>query len=122
MEKIEFSSTFLLPQSPGTYIARLSNAVGKDELLNEIEIHLNFPAYFGGNWDALEECLTDLSWIEEKKVVLIHEGMPALRDEDLSTYLEVLSNALEHWRARPERCMRVIFPKNAEIRILEILK
>ena len=25
---------------------------------------MNFPEWFGGNWDAFEDCLTDLSWSE----------------------------------------------------------
>ena len=38
----------------------------KTELLGELSQAMKFPDYFGNNWDALEECLNDLSWLAAK--------------------------------------------------------
>lgn len=70
----------------------------KEALLEAIGNALGFPEYYGANWDALEECLTDLSW---------HEGplQLALRhadtlDEDLrDTLLDIFQEAARHWAA-----------------------
>lgn len=69
----------------------------KQDLLNGIYWTLGFP-YFGFNWDALNDCLGNLDWIEKEKVVLVHEELPRLPDNDLRTYLEILESAIEAWR------------------------
>jgi hypothetical protein len=33
----------------------------KDQFLKEAAARLQFPDYFGANWDAFEDCLTDMS-------------------------------------------------------------
>ncbi|KAG0172355.1 hypothetical protein DFQ28_009855, partial [Apophysomyces sp. BC1034] len=38
-----------------------SSATTKDKILDIIARSLNFPAYFGKNWDALYDCLTDFT-------------------------------------------------------------
>jgi len=47
------------------------NVRSKADLLSAIAKALNFPEYFGHNWDALDECLRDLEWLSAKGYVLI---------------------------------------------------
>lgn len=41
-----------------------------ETLYNELEATLQLPSYFGRNWNALDECLTDFSWISDKKIII----------------------------------------------------
>ncbi len=69
-------------------------------LLNEFARALDFPDYFGHNWDALEECLADLEWLPAKGyIVLITDAAQVLPDDEdeYETLLEVLSDAGEAW-------------------------
>ena len=61
------------------YVARIPPSLNTRERLFDALIHeLQLPAYFGENWDALSECLRDLSWIESKRVVILHTDLPPL--------------------------------------------
>jgi len=69
---------------------------------------------FGNNWDSLEECLCDLSWLgAEGKVVLVHEHVPLGSDEQRKLYADILRNAQLNGRTP----LRVVLPKSAESRI-----
>ena len=39
-------------------------------------LEFNFPSYFGKNWDALYDCLTDLRWLKEKNILIVHDDLP----------------------------------------------
>lgn len=78
----------------------LSAARGKDDLLARFAQALKLPAYFDRNWDALDECLSDLEWLDAPGWLLVIAGASqfAHRDEEsLSTTLEVLQGAAEYW-------------------------
>ncbi|MDP1767773.1 MAG: barstar family protein [Nitrospirota bacterium] len=71
-----------------------------DGLLREWARALDFPDYFGHNWDALEECLADLEWLPAKGyILLITDAAQVLPDDDeeYATLLEVLRDAGEAW-------------------------
>lgn len=40
-------------------------------LLDEMAAALQFPATFGGNWDALADCLADLQWLGGPGLVVL---------------------------------------------------
>jgi RNAse (barnase) inhibitor barstar len=79
----------------------LSAGVGSEtELLDALANALRFPDYFGGNWDALNECINDLSWLPPGDVVLRHVDLPLVDDRaSLSIYLSILRDAVESWDA-----------------------
>ena len=69
-------------------------------LLTEFARALDFPDYFGHNWDALEECLADLEWLPAKGyTLLITDSAHVLPDdeEEYETFLEILRDAGEAW-------------------------
>lgn len=84
-----------------TVIRVPSKARGKEKVLNILSQKLRFPRYFGHNWDALAECLSDLSWFGDvKQVTIVHEGLPfSPAGDQLAIYLAVLSHAVAVRRA-----------------------
>ena len=73
----------------------------KQTILDEFETHIPLPDYFGGNWDALEECLTDPGVLGKKKgCLLIIHGADLVAESSPEEYEELLDILLEtsrHW-------------------------
>ncbi len=68
-------------------------------LLDALSVELRFPDYFGRNWNALDECIRDLSWLPPGDVALIHKDLPlADSGASLSIYLCILHDALQNWK------------------------
>ncbi|HEY4245130.1 MAG TPA: barstar family protein [Kofleriaceae bacterium] len=82
----------------------------KKALLRALSRRLSFPDYFGFNFDALYECLGDLSWLPAGSVFIVHEALPRLDRATLDTYLSVLASAVRKWRGSAERELIVVFP------------
>ncbi len=64
----------------------------KKALLDHLAAELAFPAYFGGNWDAAMDCLTDLevnSLVLVADCALIEQSSPAL----LADFRDVMDSA-----------------------------
>ncbi|MFI7491414.1 barstar family protein [Micromonospora echinaurantiaca] len=61
---------------------------------------LLFPGYFGWNWDALSDCLRDLSWLPADGYLIVVENAPRLLSSsagDQHTLFRILSKAVHHW-------------------------
>ena len=67
-------------------------------LIQAIASALQFPDWFGGNWDALEDCLSDLSWRKADGHVLLLENAAA--GDELGILVDVLRSCAEFWSGR----------------------
>ena len=73
----------------------------KDAFLERLAKALDFPAWFGHNWDALADCLGDLSWLQADGYLILLEhgdGFRASHGEDFATALQIFEAAAEAWR------------------------
>ncbi len=79
-------------------IAEYSSA---EAVLFQLGSALNFPIWYGSNFDALFDCLTDPDWEPAKGHVLLISGISRLRTtdpDDFATLLEVFQAAAEAHR------------------------
>lgn len=102
-------------QDAGAIIARIPRGIrSKEKLLTILADKLRLPGYFGGNWDALEDCLRDLTWLPAgRPVLLVHEDLPfGAGGENRGIYMAILREAAQHWAARSERTFRIVIPES----------
>jgi hypothetical protein len=86
-------------------------------VFDEFAAALQFPCYFGENWDAFDECLTDLEWLPAEGYVLLvtHSAhlLEAEAPDQLATLFRILERAGQEWSqsagsARPPRAFHVL--------------
>lgn len=69
-------------------------------MLAAIGSALECPDWFGQNWDAHTDCLTDLGWSQAPRYVLVFSGtgnFASLAPDDFDTLMEILSQASTSW-------------------------
>jgi hypothetical protein len=94
LQKAAKSHGFAYFHIDGTNIGR------KEQLLNHVALALHFPKSFGNNWDALEECLTDLEWVEADGYVIYYDhidGLLAAHPDQFETFVEIVRDAVASW-------------------------
>jgi RNAse (barnase) inhibitor barstar len=113
LPQAEAAGVVQLPQEGAAPIAAAAESLGflcaevelaavqdKEGLLTALAEALAFPAWFGENWDALEDCLTDMSWSNAEGYVLILRHADRLHGQaegDFLTALRILADVSTTW-------------------------
>ena len=118
-----FDNNSQIPKAASdTFIGILPKGISDmTELFEALFNILLLPGYFGFNWDALSDCLRDFHWLKEKNIVLVHEEMPQLSDDDLWEYLDVLYECITNWGDDEEHRLTVCFPEDCKGRIVDAI-
>jgi len=117
----------LAPPRTPVFTAELREGIrNSTDLLRELGFKLRFPDYFGVNWNALEECIRDLSWLPRGSLALEHRDLPLAGDsEGQKIYLSIRSDASQkRWTLPEQRIpdLMVIFPPSTRKQIKELLR
>ena len=73
----------------------------KQSFLQKMAEVMRFPDYFGYNWDALEECITDLDWCPAARYILIYdypEAFSKAEPDQWKIAYDILRSAVEYWQ------------------------
>jgi RNAse (barnase) inhibitor barstar len=77
----------------------------KRAFLGRCAEEFSLPSYFGHNWDALQDCLIDLSWAPATRgYLVVYDHWRELAEADPEAYrtaVEIFESAAEYWRDRP---------------------
>lgn len=77
-----------------------SKIFNKKSFLEKIARAMKFPAYFGKNWDALNDSLTDLQGIDTNGYILLFQAPERFSKNspaDFQVAMEILESAIEYW-------------------------
>jgi hypothetical protein len=88
---------------PGFFVAVIDGerAGSRAGIFTEMARVLRFPDYFGRNWDAVYDCLTDMSWLPADGYVIVVDGFGRLATAEPDQWaigLKVLREACAFWR------------------------
>ena len=81
----------------------IGHAHNKGDFLDLLAKAMRFPDWFGRNWDALADCLEDLSWIEAPGWVVVlekskHFGAGHKREFDEA--MDLMAEVATWWRGQ----------------------
>lgn len=99
------------------FVVDLAGAEDKSTLLERTAAALNFPTWFGHNWDAWFDCLTDLAWIARTPgyVLLLRHARELQRSapEVLDTALAIAEDVARVWKGRGVSFAVYVDPESA---------
>lgn len=101
-------------------VVRGKHATTETAFFNECAAALQFPLYFGENWDAYHDCMLDLAWLEAHGCTLVIADalhlLEKAKAEALSQFVQIITEAAQQWNklAKPKPFHVVFHAKPAE--------
>jgi len=90
---------------------RLVAARDKNAFLNAIAKALQFPDYFGHNWDAFYDCLLDLKHGDGAGTLLVlrsASGFARAEPEEFAAAVDTLADAADYWKGENKALLVVV--------------
>lgn len=103
---------FLTPVIADSFFINGDEIIDQNSFFKEFATVLNFPNYFGHNWDAFYDCITDLSWIKnQNRFLIVYKNPHKFMHHNLEAWKianTVLLDAIEFWNKHGKQ-MLIVF-------------
>jgi RNAse (barnase) inhibitor barstar len=89
----------------------LATAHDKNAFLRAVASGLAFPEYFGHNWDAFYDCLTELTEEQGNGIVLLlrdASGFARAEPEEFAAAVDALQDAAEYWEEKGKMLLVIV--------------
>lgn len=90
---------------------RLHAARDKNGFLNALAKALQFPDYFGHNWDAFYDCLLELKHGDGAGTLLVlrdASGFARAEPEEFAAAVDTLADAADYWKGQNKALVAVV--------------
>jgi RNAse (barnase) inhibitor barstar len=77
----------------------------RESLFDEVAAALQFPEYFGENWYAFADCLSDMAWWPaDRRRIIVWDATYVLpeNNEEYSLLLDILKRVVTEWSTNDE--------------------
>lgn len=74
------------------YIIDFKDVKNRYDMFEIISTAMDFPDYFGNNWDAFWDCITDMSNLRIKIDVLNFDALKKVSEKDSAIFVELLTD------------------------------
>lgn len=89
-------SAAALREEAGDAVREIRGWASEEDLFRSLASALQFPDYFGYNWDAFDECLRE---VDSDVILLVHDAASLWRDAP-----SVATTLVEAWLAAAKEC------------------
>lgn len=83
------------------HLIESERCVTRPKLFSAISESFKFPDYFGHNWDAVDECLSDLEWLQKPQWILLFKDADQLlkkeKIKEFAILIELLNDVSKEW-------------------------
>ena len=89
-----------------------TDAATRSGFFQAIASSLHFPDYFGHNWDAVYDCLTDLNWLPAAGYVLVLDEFDQFATNEPEQWdigLKVLREACVFWQPLSRQMLALLY-------------
>ena len=89
-----------------------TDAATRSGFFQELARSLHFPDYFGRNWDAVYDCLTDFNWLPAAGYVLVLDGFDQFATNEAEQWniaLKVLRDACAFWQPLSRAMLALLY-------------
>jgi RNAse (barnase) inhibitor barstar len=81
----------------------LKGIAGKEGFLKRAAKEFGFPPYFGMNWDAFSDCLTDMAWRPATGYVILfssYQSFAVTATVDAQAAGRIFNSSVQYWKLK----------------------
>lgn len=87
----------------------LSTIKTKNQFLRKMQEFFEFPDYFGGGFDALNDCMRDLSWFCQDNLIIEFCHLERIDSIELREFIkECLVSYQEYWQNNQDKNITIL--------------
>ena len=90
---------------------KLTAVRDKNAFLNALAQAMQFPAYFGHNWDAFYDCLLEFEQAESEGTLLVlreASGFARAEPEEFAAAVDTLAEAADYWKNKGKVLLTIV--------------